>query len=216
MPRPARQTDATQAGSAADAATLAAAQRGDRSAVARLLRPETDRVFAVCLRMVGRPELARDLAQEALVKIIRALPSFDGRSQFGTWTTRIAMNTCLTWLRDEGRRAELRREAAQAGDIGPSPADTGEHDPVSRVQLSERYAGVIAALGRLSVEHRTILVLRDIRGLEYDQIADILGLTSGTVKSRLFRARKALRQTIEADEAAEPKPATQTNDRTTI
>ena len=173
---------------------FAAARKGDRSATARLLRPETDRVYAVCLRMVGRPEVARDLAQDTLVKVIRGLPAFDGRSKLSTWVTRVALNTCLTWLRDSSKRAELQQRAAVAGTIG---VETREHQPGSGVESEERRAGVLRALERVSAEHRAVLVLRDVRGLEYEQIAAVLKITVGTVKSRLFRARAALRRQIE-------------------
>ena len=144
--------------------------------------------------MVGRPEVARDLAQDTLVKVIRGLPAFDGRSKLSTWVTRVALNTCLTWLRDSSKRAELQQRAAVAGTIG---VETREHQPGSRVESEERRAEVLRALEQVSAEHRAVLVLRDVRGMEYEQIAAVLKITVGTVKSRLFRARAALRRQIE-------------------
>lgn len=187
-----------------DQATLRAAATGDRAAVAALIEPEVDRVYAVCLRMVGRPEVARDLAQDTLVKAIRGLPDFDGKAQVGTWITRIAMNTALSWLRSQ-KRADRRRDEAKAS----RKAAEREPPPAWSVQWEERRAAVARAMNRLTPEHRAVLVLRDVRGLEYDQIGAVLDIAAGTVKSRLFRARAALRDAvtkIEAEGDAEGDP----------
>jgi len=178
---------------------LQAAQQGDRSAIAALIEPEADRVYAVCLRMVGHPETARDLAQEALAKAIRGLPDFDGRSAFGTWITRIAMNTCLSWHRSRKRAS---RNPIASLHIDPVELDSTEHTPAWSVQWEERRRAVAVALEQLSPEHRAVLVLRDVRGLEYEQIGEVLDIAVGTVKSRLFRARASLREAVERHEAA--------------
>lgn len=178
-----------------------AARAGDRAALERLLEPETERLYAICLRMLGRPDQASDAAQDALVRVIRGLEGFDGRARFTTWTTRIAMNVCLTRLRDRQRRARLNpavaytRESARAMEPGAP----------GRVQGEEDARLVAGALADLSEEHRAVLVLRDIRGMDHDQIAEVLGLPLGTVKSRVFRARAALRELV--DQASESRPA---------
>ncbi|MAY73919.1 MAG: RNA polymerase subunit sigma-24, partial [Phycisphaerae bacterium] len=180
--------------STVDRDLLRAAADGDRRAVARILEPELDRVHAVCHRMVGRGDVARDLAQDTLVKAIRGLPEFDGRSAIGTWITRIAMNTCLSWLRSQKRAA--RRDEAVV--VRESTGNDGEHTAAWSVQWEERRRSVASAMIQLSPEHRAVLVLRDVRGLEYEQIAEVLEVAPGTVKSRLFRARAALRDAVEA------------------
>jgi RNA polymerase sigma-70 factor (ECF subfamily) len=176
--------------------------------------------------MVGSRELAADLCQEAMVRIIQGLPGFDGASQFTTWATRVTMNVCLTHLRS----AKLRRHASLdgpagrdgrsiAGRIGPSKAAEAERsdsdrfdalqvqepNPGQRVQQQDERARLLAALAKLEPEHRAILVLRDVQGLDYDHIAHALDIPGGTVKSRLFRARAALRSLIE------PPPPPQTS-----
>ena len=191
-----------------DQALLRAAASGDRSAVAKLIEPEVDRVYAVCLRMVGRPEVARDLAQDALVKAIRGLPDFDGKAQIGTWITRIAMNTALSWLRSQ-KRSDRRLKAVAEGLMDAVLGGSVEPAPAWSVQWEERRATVARAMDRLTPEHRAVLVLRDVRGLEYDQIGAVLDIASGTVKSRLFRARAALRDEVTRLEA-EPSPTAPT------
>lgn len=184
---------------------------------------EEPRVYAVCLRLVGREEPAADLAQETFVKIIRGLPEFDGRSALSTWITRIAINTCLSWLRTRSRAAG-RGRAPHTSRIGPgqrpqrSKADADRAEaPVDRaidprepspawcVQWEERCRLVSAALAEISPDHRVALVLRDVRGMGYAQIAEVLDASVGTIKSRLFRARAALREAVERLEG-EPHP----------
>lgn len=172
-------------------ALLAAARDGDEDALRSLLAPETDRLYAVCLGMLKNPEAARDAVQDALVRVIRGLETFDGRARFTTWTTRIALNTCLTRLRESERHARLNARF---------PTRPTEPGPGSRVQETERARRAAHALEALSEEHRTVLVLRDVRGLELDQIAETLGLPTGTLKSRLFRARAALRTELESND----------------
>lgn len=178
-----------------------AARAGDRAALERLLEPETERLYAICLRMLGRPDQASDAAQDALVRVIRGLEGFDGRARFTTWTTRIAMNVCLTRLRDRQRRARLDPAAAYTRES----ARAMEPGAPGRVQGEEDARLVAGALADLSEEHRAVLVLRDIRGMDHDQIAEVLGLPLGTVKSRVFRARAALRELV--DQASESRPA---------
>lgn len=215
MPRPAASTPPGDA----DPRVLERARAGEREALDRLLTPYLGRLYLLCLRMLGRPDDARDAAQDALVKIIRGLPAFDGRSRFSTWATRVAMNACLTRLRARARE----RGRLVAGEATPpdrlvfgSPArarpvgvdniadDSREPDAAARVQLADDRARVLRALQAVSPEHRAVLVLRDVHGLEYDRIAAVLEVSIGTVKSRLFRARAALREQVEA---ASPQPS---------
>ncbi|MEM7754629.1 MAG: RNA polymerase sigma factor [Planctomycetota bacterium] len=177
---------------ATDPTVIAAARAGDEDALRRLLAPEPDRLYAVCLGMLRDPDAARDAAQDALVRIIRGLETYDGRARFTTWTTRIALNVCLTRLRQSARRAGLdRRFAVSSRPIG------GEPEAGSRVEETERARRAADTLSQLSEEHRTVLVLRDVRGLDLDRISEALGLPIGTIKSRLFRARIALRTLLE-------------------
>lgn len=195
---------------ALDARLSVAARRGDNKALATLIERHQTRVYRMCLRITGNEEAAAEATQDALLRAVRAISTFDDRSQFSTWITRIAINACYSRARSE----KLRRHASldspipgfSAGSEAPSSLGNslpaGEQTPALRVQQSEDRARVLAALALLDVEARTILLLRDGHDLEYDQIAEMLGIAIGTVKSRLFRARVALREAMEGNAGA--------------
>ncbi len=174
----------------------------DRAAWNELLAAHQDRLYAVCLRMVG-PSAAADLTQDAMVKILQGLDGYDGRSQVGTWMVRVAMNACLSWLRGQKLRRHKRLGDDEGsvrglGTSGGGGGRAGELSPVGRVQGDERNAALAAALADLPDDQRAVVVLRDVQGLDYEQIAACLEVAVGTVKSRLFRARLALRELVEA------------------
>lgn len=158
--------------------------------------------------MVRDRDLAADLTQDSFIKIIQGVDSFDGRSKLSTWMIRVTMNVCLSKLRSE----KLRRHSSldsMAGGAGVSAigagrnadgrnmSGAGELDSASNVQAREERERVLRALGDLEPEQRAILILCDCRGLPYEQIAEVLGVAVGTVKSRVFRARTALRDAVE-------------------
>lgn len=175
-------------------------QRGlaDRDAWNELLAAHQDRLYAICLRMVGR-EAAEDLTQDALVKILQGLDGYDGRSQLGTWMVRVAMNACLSYLRGQKHRRHksLGVDEGIVRGLG-THGQTRELSPGRGVQDQEQKAALVAALADLPDDQRAIVVLRDVQGLDYEQIAECLQIAVGTVKSRLFRARLALRGLTEA------------------
>jgi RNA polymerase sigma-70 factor (ECF subfamily) len=160
-----------------------AAQAGDRAALDALLRRHYDRIYAVCRRMMGQDADAADAAQDALIAIVRGLARFDGRAAFGTWAYRIASNACIDELRRRGRRPDpgLPDLEHERRDPGPGTADT----VVDRLDID-------AGLATLPVEFRAPLVLRDQLGLDYAEIAEVLGIPPGTVRSRIARGRRAL------------------------
>lgn len=241
---------------AKDQALVLLASRGDQQALTELLTIHQDRVFAVCLRMTADRDLAEDLAQETLLRVIKSLDQFNHRSKFTTWLTRVAMNVCLTSF----RRGKLRKTVSldAIGDPGASgtsmgmsgvfrafggdtflggllgrlfsgPGNTNNPDANSattlngktnsgmgttgarryvagsvrerpaeeRAELSESLQHLYAALAEIDPEQRALLILRDMQGLDYHHIAEILDVPAGTVKSRLFRARTSLRQKYE-------------------
>lgn len=190
---------------ALDARLSAAARRGDSRALASLIERHQARVYRMCLRVTGNEDAAAEAAQDALLRAVRAISTFDDRAQFTTWITRIAINACLSRARSEKLRRHGSLDAPTTGfsaDSGlPSSLGNslpaGEQTPALRVQQGEERARVLEALAVLDVEARTILLLRDGHDLEYDQIAEMLGIATGTVKSRLFRARVALREAME-------------------
>lgn len=195
----------------ADLALVKAARSGDREAMAELLTRYQSKLYGLCFRMVHHREKAADLAQDALVKLIQNLDRFDGRAQFGTWAYRITTNVCISHLRAEKLRKhpslDAPRKSGRRGDadetrIGSLMEQRREPVAAGRVEGDEDRRMLLEALDRLDEDQRAILLLRDSRGLDYDQIAEVLGVPTGTVKSRLFRARTALREAIENDEGA--------------
>ena len=165
-----------------DGALLAAAQAGDGSALDALLHRHYDRLHGLCRRMCGNQADAVDATQEALLAIVRGLDRFDRRSSFATWAYRVASNACLDELRRRARRP--RPEADGVELASPSVADGTDH-------LAARL-DIDAALSRLRPEERVAVVLRDLCGLDYAGIAEVLGIPPGTVRSRISRGRSQL------------------------
>jgi RNA polymerase sigma-70 factor (ECF subfamily) len=186
-------------GNGSDRALVEAARGGDRDALDRLLRRHYDRLHALCWRMTGGGADADDAAQEALMAIVRGLDRFDARARFTTWAYRVTVNACLDELRRRGRRprpvadAELDRPAT-----GPGPESA-----VDRVAID-------GALQELAPDFRAAVVLRDLCGLDYTEIADVLGIPPGTVRSRIARGRADLARRLEGNpEAPTDRPSRQ-------
>ena len=167
---------------------LAAARNGDRRALEDLLRASYDQIFPVCRRIVGNESDAADAAQEALISVMRGVARFDGRSRLTTWLYRIAVNASI----DELRRRSRRRVVPFAA----GPSSTGpEPEPVSVAAGPEEVIGrldIEAALLELPLDFRAAVVLRDVCGLDYAEIAAILSIPGGTVRSRIARGRSLL------------------------
>ncbi|MBI5762334.1 MAG: sigma-70 family RNA polymerase sigma factor [Planctomycetes bacterium] len=178
---------------------LACSRAGDTAAFGRLVELYADRVVTVCARMVRDRGVAEDLAQEAFVKAWQSLASFDGRSAFYTWLYRIAMNLCLS------ERRRPRRVVNMADEGLANRRESGEALPGDAAELKEEHARVLTALAELDEEHRAVVVLRDVQGLDYEEIAGILGVPRGTVKSRLHRGRMELRERLRVQGAEGPR-----------
>jgi RNA polymerase sigma-70 factor (ECF subfamily) len=188
-----------------DLQLVEAIRAGNMQAWPALISRYQDRLFSTCLRMVHNRELAADLTQDAFVKVIQHINSFDGRAKFSTWLIRITMNVCLSRL-----RAEKVRRAASLDTLHDSSNNqtdsfqrfdfeqTKEPAAGSSVELHEDQERVLSALRLLEPDQRAVLILCDCRGLSYEQISEVLGVAVGTVKSRLFRARTALRDAVES------------------
>jgi len=174
-----------------------------RAALGELLSNHERLVFSVCYRMCRNPEEARDVAQTAMLKAIKAFGRYDGRSKLSTWLYRIAMNTAISHHRSERLRrhasldAESDESSGSRSSIGYRTEQTREPDVEAGVEQDERVARVRSALRQLDPETRAILILRDAQGLDYATIAEVLEVAVGTVKSRLFRARTKLREAVE-------------------
>ena len=186
-----------------DASLIAATLAGDTAAFGRLVGLYQDRLYNSLLRVVGSPEDARDLVQDAFVQAFLKLDSFRGSSAFYTWLYRIAFNLAMSHARRGHKMTSLDGAKAHCGS---EPVD-GQPAPDSEMLRSERVELVHAALGELSAEYRQILVLRELDGCRYDEIAEILELPVGTVRSRLFRARLQLRDQLAPRLRDEPVPA---------
>lgn len=165
-----------------------AAQRGERPALERLLRVHHDRIYAVCRRMVGNDVDAADATQEALIAIVKGLGQFDGRARFTTWSYRVATNACLDELRRRGRRP-VPTDPELDGHPMVDPAIGFDTTVPDRLLLD-------GALATLPEEFRVPVVLRDVGGLDYAEIAETLGIPAGTVRSRISRGRSALARAL--------------------
>jgi len=168
-----------------------------------------DRLFNAVLRLVGDRDEAADLTQEAFTRGLAKIDSFRGDSAVYTWLFRIAVNLAVSQLRkvQKQRVFSLNRpgvatgrgsDQSQASALVDRLADDGKSDPSRQAEHRERDEAVLAALGRLDAEYRAVLVMRDIEGFDYQQMAELLSLPLGTLKSRLFRARLALRDELRA------------------
>jgi RNA polymerase sigma-70 factor (ECF subfamily) len=183
-------------GDEGDEALAAAAANGDRDALEALLRRHAGLVNAVCRRVLANPEDALDATQEALLAIARKIHTFDGRARFTTWCYRVATNAAL----DEARRRARR----------PSPVDIVPEPRLGGPAVDDLVAGrldVDAALARLSPDHRAAVALRDLVGLDYAEIGEVLGIPPGTVRSRIARGRAALADQLTTPETGGNQPA---------
>jgi RNA polymerase sigma-70 factor (ECF subfamily) len=177
-----------------DAELIDRALGGDATAFGHLVTKYQDRLYNTLVHVVHCHETARDIAQDALVQAYVKLETFQRSSAFYTWLYRIAFNLAVSRGRRERRLMSIER-AHEA--TGQEPADRGA-EPGARLEQRERAAQVQAALATLSDEHRSILVLREIDGCSYEQIAEILNLPLGTIRSRLHRARLQLRDQLKS------------------
>ncbi|HEV8606604.1 MAG TPA: sigma-70 family RNA polymerase sigma factor [Tepidisphaeraceae bacterium] len=187
---------------------LRRAQRGQREAYGQLVLLYQDRLYNAVLRLIGDREEARELTQEAFCRGLMKLDSFRGDASPYTWLFRIAVNLAISQLRkikrhrvyslsQPGRNGNGRHGTDdQASSLVDRLASQNTARPSEDLEDREQSEQVLAALGRLDAEYRAVLVMRDIEGFDYQQMADVLGLPLGTLKSRLFRARLALRDEL--------------------
>jgi RNA polymerase sigma-70 factor, ECF subfamily len=178
---------------ASDDTLVHAAQKGDMVAFEELVARHRDKIFARALSLVRNEEDAIDLSQEAWIKSWQRLKQFQGESSFATWMTRIVINLCLDQLRKQKRhRAESIEQLDEelGGVERQMPVVT--INPSAGLERDELRQKIDKALGQLSVEHRTVLILHGFEDLEYKQIAKVMGCSIGTVMSRLFYARRKM------------------------
>jgi RNA polymerase sigma-70 factor (ECF subfamily) len=167
---------------------VARARAGDMAAFERLYRAHVGRVHGLCLRMTGHPEAAEDLTQETFVSAWRSLPAFEGRSAFGTWLHRIAVNA----VHARGRSPQGRDEISLTDEAGEERdfAAPDEMDTATPLDLER-------AIGTLPDGARDVLVLYGVYGYSHEEAADLLGVAVGTSKAQLHRARRLLRERLQ-------------------
>lgn len=176
-----------------EAAVIQAVLDGDVNAYEALVKEYEKNVYNLALRMTGNSEDAADMAQEAFIKAYNSLTAFRGDSKFSVWLYRIVSNVCLDFLRSRSRKqtVSLSTENDDGEEVELDIADE-THSPEQLLDRSLTRDAVRRGLAALPPDHSEILLLREIQGLSYEEIADVLGLEAGTVKSRIFRARKKL------------------------
>ncbi|KAA0888581.1 RNA polymerase sigma factor RpoE [Pusillimonas sp. ANT_WB101] len=177
-----------------DAQLVARVQRGDKRAFDLLVLKYQRKIMRLLSRMIRDPAEVEDVAQEAFIKAYRALPQFRGDSAFYTWLYRIAINTARNWQAASARRPVTLNERVDEDGETFSRIDnlTDNSTPESMVASRQIVETVNAAMNALPEELRTAIVLREIEGLSYEDIAQTMGCPIGTVRSRIFRAREAI------------------------
>lgn len=176
---------------------------GDAAAFERLVAERSGDVYALLYRLTEDPEEARDLTQETFLQAFRHVANFRGDADLRTWLYRIAVNQARNrrrWWRRRRRDATLSLDARSGDDDVPLAArlsDESEADPEQQTLTRERERALLGALGTLARPHREVVVLRDIEGLSYEEVAAALEISVGTVKSRLSRGRTELRRRLE-------------------
>ena len=181
-----------------DQQLVARVQRGDQQAFGLLVSKYQRKLLRLLSRFIRDPAEVEDVAQETFIKAYRALPAFRGDSAFYTWLYRIGVNTAKNYLVSQGRRAptttEYDAEEAETFDEGEQLRDN--NTPERLLQSKQGGETVNAAMDALPEELRTAIMLREIEGLSYEEIADVMNCPIGTVRSRIFRAREAISEKL--------------------
>ncbi len=177
---------------------IAKCQEGDREAFGPIVEAFKRRAYFTALALVGNGEDAYDLSQEAFVRAFRAISRFDGTRDFGPWFFRILRNVCNTALAKRGSRREESLDDLCAS--GHEPRAGGRFDPSLLAERNEVVEIVWRGLARLDGKHREVIVLKDLQGCSYQEIAEILDIPIGTVMSRLYYARQRLKDLLSAEE----------------
>jgi len=187
-----------------EAVLIEQCQAGDSAAMERLILKYQNRIFNVILKMCGNVEDAAELTQDTFVKIIQNIAKFESKSSFYTWAFRIAVNLTLNYCQ---RSARLGLRSLDSEDYGSGKAaqalmdllsDDSSPDPANVAQNKELCEIAVRSLMKMDDDQRMVIVLRDIEGMNYAQIAGVLQIKLGTVRSRLSRARSRLREVVEA------------------
>ncbi len=185
-----------------DNVLILAAQQGDNNAFRKLVEKHQRRVFAIALGLVRDENDARELAQEAFIRVYRGLPQFKGGSSFFTWVYRIVTNLAIDLMRRPGRRdaefVDERNRDDETGEenLAPFMSHTGGEDPFLVVRRGEIARRLQEALDALPPYHVGVIMMREVEGLSYEEMAQAMGVSKGTIMSRLFHARQKLQRAL--------------------
>lgn len=174
-------------------------KKGDSQGFEELMRSQESAVFRLLYYLLPDKELVNDVSQEVWIKIYKNLDHFNGTSSFSTWVYRIAYNACMDTIRKNSKMVTYSMDQEEGGEEGTfkreyiAPGNTPEENSLQREEREEIWAG----MEQLSQEHKTILTLRYVNELNYQEIEEITGLSNGTVKSRLARAKNSLKRIME-------------------
>jgi RNA polymerase sigma-70 factor (ECF subfamily) len=184
-----------------DAALIRAFQAGNESAFEQLVVKHRDKLFNLCFWVLGDYQEANDSSQETFIKVFRSLKRFRFEAAFTTWLYRIAINTCKNKIRSSEYRkrkktVSLENQGASGLPDPPLEFQDNAQSPLSRLESKEKFVLIQKAMNTLPPDQQTVITLRDIEGLSYEEIVQITGFNLGTVKSRLARARLDLRNKL--------------------
>ena len=174
------------------------ARQGEHEAFGTLVRRHQDRAFNLAYQIVRNREDALDIAQEAFAKAYTSLPAFKGDAAFGTWLHRIVVNLAIDTLRRRRRGSEASYDDSRGIPEDPEADVPAPDDPAAAVEAKQTRALLVRGIGQLPPAQRAVLILREIEGLSYEEIARSVGCSLGTVMSRLFYARRKLQQALKA------------------
>lgn len=190
------------------------AKAGDKLAFEALVTMYEKKVYALAFRYTGNQEDALDISQDVFLRVFRFLPGFNEQSTFSTWLFRITSNVCRDSLKKRRSLMELPLEVKSGDEEGFTAEITdtraGPEEELERIETRE---SIRQGLANLSDEHREILVMRDVSGFSYNEIAEILGMEMGTVKSRIARARDSLRRFLTGEGNNTPQSKSKRTER---
>jgi len=193
-----REVDSRKSGGQreADLALIQRCLEGDVSAFETLALKYQQQVFNLAYRLTGRSDLVEDIAQEVFLKCYRALGKFEARSSFATWLYRITVNTAINFAKMTRRQWALEVDSAQISEDHGEFSREQIPEPERSLELRQIRREIAEQMAQLSAEHRAVLILRDVEGLSYEEIAAVIECPVGTVRSRLSRARDALQSRL--------------------
>jgi RNA polymerase sigma-70 factor (ECF subfamily) len=185
-----------------DRKLVARCQKGDNEAFRTLVEKYHKKAYSIALGMVHNPEDAMDITQEAFIKVHKYIDNFKGSSSFYTWLYRIVINLCIDFLRREGKYSNVGYDDTLPHGSDPTAESTLSHtsdevlNPGQELGRKEVGEKILAAIEHLSANHRAVIVMREVEGLSYREMAKILGCSQGTIMSRLHHARFKLRKML--------------------